>query len=96
MVSSSAPYYWATELVEGKVYTTADVCNLLVAKKFNHHLYNGNGSGRQTWTVALTKLLEDEGVIPKGSKDSLLKKIAEIRADPKYWIPDEPGAKFYD
>ncbi|KIJ15881.1 hypothetical protein PAXINDRAFT_180501 [Paxillus involutus ATCC 200175] len=93
-VSSSAPYHWETSLA--KEFTTTDVYDLLVAKKFNHYLYNGNGSGCLTWTTALIKLLEDEGVLPAGSEKSFLVKVAQVRADPKYWVPDEPGAKFYD
>lgn len=92
-LSSSAPYHWESSLA--KEYTTTDVYNLLVARKFNQYLYNGNGSGCLTWTTALIELLESEGVLPPGSKTSFLVKVAEVRADPKYWVPDEPGAHFY-
>ena len=92
-VSSTAPYYWESKLA--KEYTTTEGYNLLVAKKFNHYLYNGTGSGCLTWTTALVRLLEAEGVLPKGSEADFLKKVDEVRADPRYWVPDEPGAKFY-
>ncbi|KAH9972522.1 hypothetical protein BJV74DRAFT_209544 [Russula compacta] len=92
-VSSAAPYYWEEGLAKG--CTTTEVYNLLVAKKFNYYLYNGAGSGCLTWTTALVKLLETEGILPKGSEASFLKKAQEVRNDPKYWVPDEPGAKFY-
>jgi hypothetical protein len=92
-VSSAAPYHWESKLA--KEYTTTQVYDLLVAKKFNHYLYNGTGSGCLTWTTALVELLETEGVLPHGSKASFLKKVEEVRVDPKYWVPDEPGAKFY-
>jgi len=72
------------------------VYNLLIAKKFNHYLYNGTGRGCLTWTTALVELLEVEGVLPHGSKTSFLKKVEEVRVDPRYWVPDEPGAKFYN
>ncbi|GAW07598.1 hypothetical protein LENED_009603 [Lentinula edodes] len=93
-VSSKAPYYWETPII--KKYTTTDVYNLLVAKKFNHYQYNGAGSGCLTWTTALIELLENEGVIAVGSKISFLKKVDEVRTDTKYWVPLEPGAEFYN
>ncbi|THU84664.1 hypothetical protein K435DRAFT_870043 [Dendrothele bispora CBS 962.96] len=92
-VSSSAPYHWETPLA--KEYTTTQVYDLLVAKKFNQYQYNGNGSGCLTWTTALIELLVSEGVLPADSKTNFEAKVAEVRADPKYWVPAEPGARFY-
>jgi hypothetical protein len=92
-VSSAAPYHWESPLA--KAFTTTDVYNLLVAKKFNHYLYNGAGSGCLTWTTALVKLLEAEGVLPHGAEASFLQKVQQVRADPKLWVPEEPGAKFF-
>ena len=94
MVSSGAPYHWESNLA--KEYTTTEVYDLLVAKKFNHYLYNGTGSGCLTWTTALVRLLETEGVLPKDSEANFLKEVAKVRADSKYWVPVEEGAKFYD
>ncbi|KAF8156735.1 hypothetical protein B0H34DRAFT_675156 [Crassisporium funariophilum] len=93
-VSSVAPYYWESELA--KEYTTTQVYNLLVAKKFNHYLYNGTGSGCLTWTTALGKLLETEGVLPKGPEARFTTEVEEFRTDSNYWVPDEPGVKFYN
>ncbi|KAF8156707.1 hypothetical protein B0H34DRAFT_859416 [Crassisporium funariophilum] len=93
-VSSAAPYYWESELA--KEYTTTQVYNLLVAKKFNHYLYNGTGSGCLTWTTALMKLLETEGVLPKGPEARFTIEVEEFRTDSNYWVPDEPGVKFYN
>ncbi|KAJ3570068.1 hypothetical protein NP233_g4658 [Leucocoprinus birnbaumii] len=94
MVSSAAPYYWETKVV--KEYTTAQVHELLVKKKFNQYSYNGAGSGCLTWTTALVGLFESEGIIAKGSKAAFEKKVEEVRKDPKYWVPVETGAKFYE
>ncbi|KAI0328430.1 hypothetical protein GY45DRAFT_1000428 [Cubamyces sp. BRFM 1775] len=93
MVSSSAPYFWESALA--RPFTTTEIYNLLVAHGFNRYLYNGNGSGCLTWTTALVKLLEAEGVLPAGALKEFEQKVAVVRADPKYWVPDEPGAKFY-
>jgi hypothetical protein len=92
-VSSTAPYHWESNLA--RAYTTTEVYNLLVARNFNHYLYNGDGSGCLTWTTALVRLLETEGVLPQGSEASFLTKVEEVRADPKYWVPAEPDAEFY-
>src|SRR5579863_5826410 len=86
--SSVAPYHWESGLA--KESTTTEVYDLLVAKKFNYYLYNGTGSGCLTWTTALVKLLETEGILPKGSEANFLKEVAKVRADPKYWVPAEP------
>ena len=93
-VSAHAPYHWDSVLA--KDFTTAQVYDLLVAKKFNHYSYNGAGSGCLTWTTALVKLLEAEGVLPHGAEASFLQKVQQVRNDPKYWVPEEPGAKFFD
>ena len=93
-VSLAASSHWESKLV--KKYTATDIYNLLVAKKFNHYLYNGNGSGCLTWTTALVELLEDEGVLSEGSMTDFLRTVEAVRADPKCWVPDEPGAMFYD
>ncbi|KAI6098601.1 hypothetical protein EDD16DRAFT_558177 [Pisolithus croceorrhizus] len=93
MVSSVAPYYW--ECLLSREYTTTEVYHLLVAKKFNHYRYNGAGSGCLTWTTRLVKVLEEERVLPAGSMQSFLAKVQEVRADPHYWVPYEPGAHFY-
>ncbi|KAJ3575745.1 hypothetical protein NP233_g907 [Leucocoprinus birnbaumii] len=92
-VSSRAPYYWDARLI--KDYTTNQVYDLLKRKKFNQYKYNGAGSGCLTWTTALVKLFEDEGIIAKGSKAAFEKKVEEVRNDPRYWVPEEPGAGFY-
>ena len=92
-VSSTAPYHWESKLA--KDFTTTQVYELLEAKKFNHYVYNGTGSGCLTWTTALVELLETEGVLPHGSKASFEKVVEQVRVDPKYWVPAEPGAKFY-
>ncbi|KAH9884667.1 hypothetical protein C8Q73DRAFT_796183 [Cubamyces lactineus] len=93
MVPSSAPYYWESALA--KPFTTTQIYDLLVAKGFNRYLYNGDGWGCLTWTTALVELLETEGVLPAGAKKTFEAKVAEVRADPKYWVPEEPGATFY-
>ncbi|KAI6098595.1 hypothetical protein EDD16DRAFT_557847 [Pisolithus croceorrhizus] len=93
MVSSAAPYYWECPL--SKKYTTTEVYELVVAKKLHHYMYNGGGSGCLTWTTKLVDVLETEGVLPAGSKANFLKKVEEVRADPKYWVPEEPGTRFY-
>ena len=92
-VSSTAANHWETPLA--KPYTTTDVYKLLDNKRFNYFMYNGNGSGCLTWTTRLVKELEDEGVLPAGVLASFNEKIAEVRANPKYWVPAEPGAVFY-
>jgi len=91
-VSDNAPYHWRTPVA--KQYTTTDVYNLLLARGFNKYMYNGNGSGCLTWTTAVVEVLEREGVLPPGSKDQFLVTVAEARADPNFWVPDEPGARF--
>ncbi len=93
-VSSKAPYHWESRLA--KEFTTTQVYELLTEKKFNQYMYNGNGSGCLTWTTALVELLETEGVLPQGSKASFLATVDTVRRDPKLWVPEEPGAKFYD
>lgn len=93
-VSLLAPYWWEAPFI--KNYTTTDVHNLLVANKFHHYKYNGAGSGCLTWTTALIKLLEDEGVIAVGSKSSYEELVDKVRADSLYWVPEEPGAEFFD
>ncbi|KAI6146605.1 hypothetical protein EDD17DRAFT_95120 [Pisolithus thermaeus] len=90
--SSAAPYYWES-LSRG--YTARDVYDLMVARRMNHYLYNGAGSGCLTWTTALVDVLEKEGVLPSGSMANFSLKVQEARADPNYWVPDEPGARFY-
>ncbi|KAI0328427.1 hypothetical protein GY45DRAFT_1338125 [Cubamyces sp. BRFM 1775] len=92
-VSRTAPYHWQVELA--KDYTTTQIFNLMVAHNFNRYAYNGNGSGCLTWTTALVKLLEDNGVLPPGSLKGFLETVAKARADPQYWVPDEPGAHFF-
>ncbi|KAI6015902.1 hypothetical protein BKA83DRAFT_4246591 [Pisolithus microcarpus] len=92
-VSSVAPYYWESPLL--REYTSRDVFDLLVAKKFNRYMYNGAGCGCLTWTTALVRLLEEEGVLPTGSEREFLLKVNEARADARYWVPEEPGAGFY-
>jgi len=92
-VSSTAAASWETKLI--KKCTTTDIYNLLVAKKFNHYRYNGNGSGCLTWTTALVECLEGEGIIQQGSTAEFKKKIMEVRGNPAYWVPLEPGAEFY-
>ncbi|KAI0658255.1 hypothetical protein C8Q70DRAFT_184474 [Cubamyces menziesii] len=92
-VSRAAPYYWDTLLA--KEYTTTQIYELMVARNFNRYMYNGNGSGCLTWTTALVQLLEDEDVLPPGSVAAFQAKVAQARADPIYWVPDEPGAHFY-
>ena len=93
-MSSHAPYYWETALA--KDFTTTQVYNLLIEKKFNYYRYNGTGSGCLTWTTRLVNVLEAEGVLPHGAEASFLQKVQQVRADPKYWVPDEAGAEFYD
>jgi hypothetical protein len=46
--------------------------------------------------TALVKPVETEGILPKGSVTSFGKVVAEVRADTKSWVPDEPGVKFYE
>ncbi|TFK94595.1 hypothetical protein K466DRAFT_593430 [Polyporus arcularius HHB13444] len=92
-VSSTAVGYWATPLA--KSYTTTDIYKLIEDKHLNHFLYNGNGSGCLTWITRLVKELEDAGVLPAGALASLNKKVDEVRANPEYWVPAEPGAVFY-
>ncbi|RPD56825.1 hypothetical protein L227DRAFT_578491 [Lentinus tigrinus ALCF2SS1-6] len=92
-VSSSAADHWEAPLA--KPYTTTDIYNLLENKRLNYFLYNGNGSGCLTWTTRLVKELEDEGVLPAGALVSFNEKVAKVRANPKYWVPAEPGAVFY-
>ncbi|KAI6119792.1 hypothetical protein EV401DRAFT_1888016 [Pisolithus croceorrhizus] len=93
MVSSAAPYYWMCPL--SRPFTTKDVYELMVAKKFNYYKYNGEGSGCLTWTTRLVEVLQEEGVLPAGSMASFLAKVDQVRSDPNYWVPDEPGAHFY-
>jgi len=93
VVSGNAAYHWTTPVA--KQYTTTDVYNLLLARGLNKYMYNGNGSGCLTWTTAVVEVLEREGVLPVGSKDQLLLKVSEARADPNVWVPDEPGARFF-
>ncbi|KAI6105002.1 hypothetical protein EDD16DRAFT_32642 [Pisolithus croceorrhizus] len=92
-VSSVAASFWECPL--SKEYTTTEVHDLMVAKKLNHYMYNGAGSGCLTWTTRLVQVLEEEGVLPTGSTARFRAKVREVRADPNYWVPDEPGARFY-
>ncbi|KAI6097839.1 hypothetical protein EDD16DRAFT_1113474 [Pisolithus croceorrhizus] len=93
MVSSVAPYYWESLL--SKDCTAKDIYDLVVAYKLNHYVYNGAGSGCLTWTTRLVEVLENEGVLPAGSMRRFSAKVQEVRADPNYWVPEEPGARFY-
>ncbi len=69
--------------------------DLLTARGFNRYRYNGAGSGCLTWTTELVRLLEGEGILPVGSREGFLEKVAEVRADPDYWVPKEDGARFF-
>jgi hypothetical protein len=94
LVSSQAPYHWKKEL--HKKVTTEYVHQLLINKKFNHFRYNGAGSGCLTWTTRLIKVLEEEGILPHGSLTEFNERVETVRKDPKYWVPNETGAEFYD
>jgi len=43
----------------------------------------------------LVECLEGEGIIQQGSTAEFKKKIMEVRGNPAYWVPLEPGAEFY-
>lgn len=92
-VSKTAADHWESNLA--KEYTTTQLYDLPVQKKFNHYLYNGSGSDCLTWSPGRPRLLEDEGVLPKRSKESFEALVKTVRDDPNYWVPAEPGAKFY-
>ena len=92
-VSSHAPYFWESKLLRD--FTTTDVYNLILARGFNRFFFNGQGSGCQYWTKALVQLLENNNVLPRGSANKFQEKIDEVKADPEYWVPDEPGATFF-
>ncbi|KAJ3755017.1 hypothetical protein EV360DRAFT_86300 [Lentinula raphanica] len=92
--SNAAAYFWEADLL--REFTTTDLVQLLVAKKFHKYRYNGAGSGCRFWVTTLVTLLEQESIVSPGSTESLSQLVEEASADLRYWVPDESGAEFFD
>lgn len=78
-----------------RTFTTTDMYNFILEKGLNRYMFNGNGSGCLTWTLQLARLLEQAGILPRGSVSLIQTKVQEVRNGSDYWVPDETGAVFY-
>jgi hypothetical protein len=92
--SSRAAYIWKTRIEIP--FTSNDVLALMRTEKLHHYQYNGNGSGCLTWTIKLVSVLEDNGVLAAGSTDDFLEVVKKARKQKLYWVPEEPGAMFFE